>query len=177
MLKKCCCCIDLRSGTITLAFLSLTSNLSVAFSGDYSASSTIFFIILSIISLIGFIGALKNDAKMVEAFARIYWYTVILGFMLTALVAFLLFSSDPKETCKRMIDNHETNMDLETCVSSIITTYILVMVFLGVKNLIELHFAYAVWAYYQKLQEETGERLINNNEISPPSYGTNQIPA
>jgi hypothetical protein len=75
---------------------------------------------------------------LVEKFAYTYWITVIIGFLLTGFIALLLFlpglSDDPKEICEDM----ETDMDLESCISLIITFRFLILVFCGLKNLIEV---------------------------------------
>ncbi|GES97265.1 hypothetical protein GLOIN_2v1665395 [Rhizophagus clarus] len=121
---------------------------SAFISFNHKYESGIFFI-ASIIILIGFIGVLKDDEKT--------------------------FFLDPKITCKRMIENHETDMDLETCISFLNSLEISVYLFFILVFLIELYFYCVICSYHLKLIKDDIERLLN--DFRPPSYGSNQIPA
>ena len=51
---------------------------------------------------------------------------------------FLFEPPSDKDVCKGMIERHETDMDLETCISFLFNTSVLVVILLLIKNLVEV---------------------------------------
>ncbi|KAF0552130.1 wd40 repeat-like protein [Gigaspora margarita] len=174
MLKNCCFCIDLKSGTSIIAVLCIVAYLLLSFSSfGVEPVSAFIYLCKVAICVIGFIGVFKDNVVFVSIFSYYYWAKVVLEFFSSIVFSFSLFIVDAKSICRDMIDGHETDMDLETCISMITKGRIFLMIFVAVICFIELHFAFVVWAYYKKLRAEIfGERLVN--EEATPSYGTVQ---
>ncbi|KAF0552131.1 wd40 repeat-like protein [Gigaspora margarita] len=174
MLKNCCFCIDLKSGTYIIAVLCIVAYLSLSFSSFGVEPVTGFMYLCQVpICVIGFIGVFKDNVVFVSKFSYYYWAKVVLEFFSSIVFFYSLFIVDAKHICRDMIDRHETDMDLETCISIITKGRILLVKFVAVICFIELYFAFVVWAYYKKLRAEIfGERHVN--EEATPSYGTVQ---
>jgi len=172
-LDKCCLCIDLRTGCIILASLGILFNLAY-FIRHVSVANGVFFIGSALFCLLGLVGVLKNNFKLVATFAYFYWVNVVLSFIVVIVSSVIVFGPNyNKELCQGMIDEGRTDMDLDTCISVMFKASVLVVLFLSIKSLIELHFCLAVWTYYQKLKGETlGERLINEEPAPRSTYGT-----
>jgi len=196
MLNKCCLCIGLRPATLILAALGASSNLHNAWrlsgisSHEYGAlysSMATYYLTISIVCLLGFIGVLKNKLKYVKVFAYYYWFQLVLGFILSIVFSVLAFYFD-KDICQSLVERTEVDMDLDQCMEWYVKTAAMMVVLLELTCLIELHFCLAVWAYYKKLRaEQSFESHIHNIYspvpayvvIPPPSYDTiaGEIPA
>ncbi|GES97264.1 hypothetical protein GLOIN_2v1665395 [Rhizophagus clarus] len=158
MVDSCCLCVDLKNGTFMLAFISFILYFVAGFlSRDYVALF-VYFIVVGIFCLIGFMGVTKGDASFVKLFAIVYWLTVVVSFVLTVLIGVALFTANvlnPKDWCK-------TSEELETCITFVVTAKFLVVILSGAKNLLELHYGFVIQSYCNSLGDDQKNR--GNNE-------------
>ncbi|CAG8439586.1 10892_t:CDS:10 [Ambispora gerdemannii] len=181
------------TGTLILASLGVVLNFINAwrFSGMaserlgtvYSALAT-YYLVISVICAVGFIGVSKKKINYVRLFAYYYWCELFLGFILSIVFSVLAFHFD-KDICQKVIEQPDVDIDFDTCMKMYVQTVSSLIILLGLTCLIEFHFCLAVWAYYQTLRAECGDLSAVANVyyssipayavIPPPSYDS--IPA
>jgi len=80
---------------------------------------------------------------LVKFYADYYWCAVIVGFFDVVLTFGLFFIPglfDSKDICEEMIERHEMDMDLESCISLIIKLKVFMIVILCLKCLVEVQY-------------------------------------
>jgi len=180
MLNKCCFCIGLRPATLVLAAFGALGNFSNAWRlsgmssqeyGPFYSSMATYYLAVSLICLLGFIGVLKKKVKYVKVYAYYYWFQLVLGFVMSVVFSVLAFYFD-KDVCQKLIDRPGVDLDFDQCMDMYIKSAATVVVLLAITCLVELHFCLAIWAYYKKLRaEQSLDSHVHNVYYSPvPAY-------
>jgi len=192
MLTKCCLCVSLRPATLILAalgtlwYLSNAYRLSVLpgnFGFAYSIMSA-YYLGASFACFAGFLGVLKHKIKFVKVFAIFYWWQLVMSFSMSIVFSIVAFHFD-KDICEQLIESPDIDMDMEECMEWYIKTASMMVVYLGISCIIDLHFCLAVWAYYKRLNVEQQYSELPDGEsgytvyytpvpaytvVSPPAY-------
>ena len=93
----------------------------------------------------------QNDVKLVAVFAFCYWVTVIIESIWTIMTSLLVFETSSVDVyyCKRLIENCETDIDLETCISIMFRNKVFMVTLLCITCLLEvlktLHYMFLLY--------------------------------
>ncbi|RHZ73627.1 hypothetical protein Glove_230g18 [Diversispora epigaea] len=175
MLNKCCCCIDLRTGTLILAgfgtlscmvnayrFLKMEEELGINYVRLFR-----YYLLAAFANIAGLYGVIKKNAYFVKTYSIFYWAQLVVGFFLAIAFSVLAFYFD-KDICKEIVESKppDVELDLEQCLEMYGRAAVAIVVLLGITCLINLHFCMAVWAYYKELKNENQYESIPENGIN-----------
>ncbi|KAJ3127527.1 hypothetical protein HK098_006205 [Nowakowskiella sp. JEL0407] len=178
---KCCCCIPLRTGTLILAFLLLFGQIGSIYSSrsylyqyglpvyaSYTAMGID--VLLAIFCVVGIIGVLRRNLKMVNFFAGFYLFLVILSFIKTAgaIALVIIYQSYISAYCELEAGNGaKTTQNIKSACE---TAYIIIAVIIGgvmfLISLLNVYFYLCVKSYAVELRKDQASYAMLGNRDS-----------
>ncbi|KAJ2956173.1 hypothetical protein NQZ79_g7934 [Umbelopsis isabellina] len=207
-MSTCCCCIPLRIGVTIIAVLStigyLAGTVSLFLSKSHldsmypiqsSQYAPVFwsmaaiYILYTLSSLLGVVGSITQQRRLVLIFSILYWIMVILTLIASFAVWIILLvrRSDVETGCEAAVTNSVAATDSpyhapvtipnqqaevqDACSQAIrnVTIGLGVGVFVG--NALQLYFASAISAYAQRLKRNNQHQKLRDLDEFPSAKG------
>ncbi|CAO3624259.1 unnamed protein product [Cunninghamella blakesleeana] len=196
--NTCCCCIPIRAGVLLIATLSTAFYIAATIasfvgrqkylaSADVELSRIIYwvfvalFILNSITSLFGMVGAISKNRGMINIFKGVYWLMAIIGLLvsLAIWIVLLVKRDDISAACADVSQNPgdyglsdvlpvgSAGEALSLCSTSVRNLLIITGVGIFVGNFIQLYFASVISAYATRLRRTNQHEKLRNLEDFP----------